>query len=288
LWSVAPGSPSFTFRVTPTTELKSLGLKVSALGTVFRDAFAVVCDRLFVGEPLVDQEVMDEGSDLHALLAKLVHVPPSAWAQELAHLLPPWIANAPDALKRIERARRARRVVEVITAEAIPAADATTRAAEVRQSVPIAVPGFAPLVLTGYIDRVDHLAAGRVRLIDYKRGALTTQVQALKDESDGQLLGYLLAARAAGWQADGAYYLSLRDGTRAGWGTIPTPGGKQASKAGVDVNELERLAGELGQAISALAAGTAAADPDGRSARDYAAIARVDERRLDVGGDVHG
>ncbi|MBA3700326.1 MAG: PD-(D/E)XK nuclease family protein [Planctomycetes bacterium] len=288
LWSVAPGTPSFTFRVPPTTDLTHLGLKVSALGTLFRDAFAVVCDRLCLSEPLVDQEVMDEGSDLHVLLAKLAPLPPATWAQELARLLPEWIAKAPDALKRVERARRARNVVEVIASEAIPASDATQRKAEVKRTVPLDVPGHDPLVLTGYIDRVDHLADGRVRLIDYKRGALSNQMQALKDGSDGQLLGYLLAARAAGWPADGAYYLSLRDGARAGWGTIPTPAGRQASKVGVALTELDRLAVELGNAIALLAAGAAAADPEGRSARDYAAIARVDERRLDVGGEAHG
>lgn len=288
LWSAAPGIPSFIFRVPPTADLKQLGLKVSALGTVFRDAFAVVCDRLCLGEPLVDQEVMDEGSDLHAILAAMAKQPPTLWTRELAILLPRWVAAAPDALKRIERTRRARRVVEVITDEVIAASDATTREAEAKRTVPIAVPGHGPLTLTGYIDRVDHLAGGRVRLIDYKRGALSAQIQALKEGNDGQLLGYLLAARAAQWQADGAYYLSIRDGTRAGWGTIPTPGGKQASKAGVDLAELDRLAGELGQAIATLADGSAVADPEGRSARDYAAVARVDERRLDLGGEANG
>jgi len=288
LWSLTPHSPSFIFRVPPTPRLQELELKVSTLGTVFRDAFAVVCDRLCLGAPLVDQEVMDEGSDLHALLATMAKQPPALWMQELATLLPRWIAGAPDALKRIERARRARRVVEVISEEIIPASDALTRETEDKRTVPIIVPGYDPLTLTGYIDRVDHLAGGRVRLIDYKRGALTSQLQALKDGSDGQLLGYLLAARAAGWQPEGAYYLSIRDGTRAGWGTIPTPGGKQASKAGVDLAELDHLAAELGQAIATLAEGIAAADPEGRSARDYAAIARVDERRLDLGGDTNG
>ncbi len=287
LWSVTPGNPSFSFRVPATAELKKLGLKVSSLGTVFRDAFAVVCDRLCLGEPLADQEVMDEGSDLHALLATMAKQPPALWTQELASSLPRWVAGAPDALKRIERARRARRVVEVITDEVIPASDAISRDTEDKRQVPIAVPGHEPFTLNGYIDRVDHLAGGRVRLIDYKRSALTTQSQALKDGSDGQLLGYLLAARAANWQADGAYYLSIRDGTRVGWGAIPTPGGKQASKAGLDLAELDRLAAELGAAIAQLAAGTAAADPEGRSGRDYAAIARADEQRLDQGGETN-
>ncbi|HEX3133455.1 MAG TPA: PD-(D/E)XK nuclease family protein, partial [Planctomycetota bacterium] len=235
LWSVTQGSPSFFFRVPATRNLKDLKLKVSALGTVFRDAFAVVCDRLCLGEPLADQEVINESSDLHALLATMAKQPPALWTQELATLLPRWVAGAPDALKRIERARRARRVVEVITEEVIPASDAIARDTEDKRQVPIAVPGHAVLTLTGYIDRVDHLAGGRVRLIDYKRGALSTQMQALKDGSDGQLLGYLLAAREANWQADGAYYLSIRDGARAGWGAIPSPGGKQASKAGLDL-----------------------------------------------------
>jgi RecB family exonuclease len=179
-------------------------------------------------------------------------------------------------------------VVEVITTEVIPAGDAVERRAEDRRKLALDVPGHGQLTLTGYIDRVDHLADGRVRLIDYKRGALTTQIQALKEERDGQLLGYLLAARAAGWQAEGAYYLSIRDGTRAGWGIIPTPGGRQACKEGVPLDELDRLATALGQAIAALADGTAAADPDGRSAQDYAAIARLDERRLDLGGQADG
>ena len=77
LWSVTPGTPSFTFRVPPATDLTELQLKVSSLGTVFRDAFAAVCDRLCLGEALVDQEVMDKGSDLHAVLAEMAQQPPS-------------------------------------------------------------------------------------------------------------------------------------------------------------------------------------------------------------------
>jgi RecB family exonuclease len=227
---------------------------------------------------------MDVGSDLHAVLAEMAKQPPSGWVQALSMMLPKWIAGAPDALKRIERARRAKRVVEVITDEVVPASDAVERQAEVKRRLTLDVPKHDPLPLAGYIDRVDHLADGRVRLIDYKRGALTTQIKALKEEGDGQLLGYLLAARAAGWRPDGAYYLSIRDGARAGWGTIPTPGGRSASKEGVALAELDRLAAALGAAIAALADGTATADPEGRSAQDYAAIARVDERRLDLGG----
>jgi hypothetical protein len=42
-------------------------------------------------------------------------------------------------------------------------------------------------------------------------------------------------------------------------------------------------AAALGRAIAELAAGTAHADPDGRSGADYAPLARLDERRLDLG-----
>jgi RecB family exonuclease len=288
LWSGAPGSPSFAFRVPPTSDLARLGLKISALGAVFRDAFAVVCDRLCLGEPLMDRETLEEGTELHRQLAELRSHPPAEWAREVPRLLETWIVAAPDELKRVERERRTRRVVEVMSQEAQAAATATAHACEDRRRVQIAVPGHQPLMLNGSIDRVDHLPGGRVRLIDYKRGAISAQMQALKDGTDGQLLGYLLAAQAAGWQPEGAYYLSLRDGARAGWGTIPTPDGRQASKAGVDLAELDRLAGELGRAIAALAGGVAAADPDGRSGRDYAPIARIDERRLDLGMGADG
>jgi hypothetical protein len=108
----------------------------------------------------------------------------------------------------------------------------------------------------------------------------------LTNSIDGQLLGYLLGARAAGWDAESAYYLSLRAGTRAGWGTIPTPTSKNATKEGSDLAELDRVAGELGEAIAELASGIAHADADGRSASDYAPIARLDELRLDVGGEI--
>jgi RecB family exonuclease len=236
----------------------------------------------------MDRETLEEGTELHRQLAELRSHPPAEWAREVPRLLETWIVAAPDELKRVERERRTRRVVEVMSQEAQAAATATAHACEDRRRVQIAVPGHQPLMLNGSIDRVDHLPGGRVRLIDYKRGAISAQMQALKDGTDGQLLGYLLAAQAAGWQPEGAYYLSLRDGARAGWGTIPTPDGRQASKAGVDLAELDRLAGELGRAIAALAGGVAAADPDGRSGRDYAPIARIDERRLDLGMGADG
>ncbi len=281
LWLQPPGQPSFVFQVPPRAP-GTLGLKASALGAVFRDGFALVCDRLCLGAPLIDREVMEEGSDLHALLARLVDLWPADWTQELKRLLPGWIAEAPDALKRIERQRRARRLSEAMAGEALVAGMAQESLAEYAGQVPLIIPRHGELVLRGYIDRVDRLPDGCVRLVDYKRGVIQDLSRALREGTDGQLLGYLLAAQAEGWTATGAYYFSLRDGTRQGWGVIPAP---QGAKAGIDLQLLPQRAAELGLAIAELADGTARADRKGRSARDYAPMARLDERRLDLEGD---
>ena len=282
LWSVAPGSPRFTFRVPPTAP-STLGLKASSLGVLFRDSFAVVCDRLALGDPFVNQELMAEGSDLHQVLTDLAVHPPSAWNSELPKLLALWVADAPDALARAERGRLSRRVLAVMADEAQAAAGTLSREPELQADVPLAIPGHEPLILHGRIDRLDRLEDGAVRLVDYKRGAITTLAKALSEGIDGQLLAYLLAAHAAGWRAESAYYLSLRSGARAGWGTIPTPSGKQPTKNGNDLATLADAAAALGHVIAELAAGTAHADRDGRSAADYAPIARLDEHRLDLG-----
>lgn len=282
MWEQPPGQPSFTFQVPPRPP-QELGLKASALGAAFRDGFALVCDRLCLGTPLIDREVMEEGSDLHALLAGLVNLWPADWLQELERQLPAWIAQAPDALKRIERARRSRRLCEAMAGEAQVAGEAQESLAEYAGQVPLIIPRHGELLLRGYIDRIDRLPDGCVRLVDYKRGAIGDLSRALREGTDGQLLGYLLAAQAADWTPTGAYYLSLRDGSRQGWGFIPS---RQGGKTGVDLQHLPQRAGELARAIAELADGIARADPDGRSARDYAPIARLDERRLE-GGD-HG
>jgi hypothetical protein len=282
LWEQAPGQPSFTFLVPPRPP-QELALKASALGAVFRDGFALVCDRLCLGTPLIDRDVMEEGSDLHALLAGLVNLWPSDWVQELQRLLPGWIDQAPDALKRIERRRRARRLCEAMSGESQVAGAAQESLAEFAGEVVLNVPRHGDLVLRGYIDRIDRLPDGCVRLVDYKRGVIGDLSRSLREGTDGQLLGYLLAAQAAGWTPSGAYYLSLRDGTRQGWGFIPSPSG---GKSGIDLQYLPQHAGELVRMIAELADGVAHADPEGRSARDYAPIARLDERRLE--GIDHG
>ncbi len=284
LWGSAPGSPSFTFRVPPCAP-QLLGLKASALGSVYRDGFALVCDRLALGEPLSDLERRDEGNALHQLLARLAPHPAASWPHVLGELLRVWVADAPDALVAGERARLARRVTATMAGESASAADALSHEAEVRVDIRIPVPGHEPLALRGSIDRLDTQPDGTVRLVDYKRGSLTALRSALDEERDGQLLAYLLGAEAKGLAPASAYYLGLGDGRRAGWGGVPTlKKGLPVLTDGVPLAELERLAGGLGSAIAALAAGTAHADPDGRSASEYAPLARLDEQRLDQGG----
>jgi len=279
-----PRSPSFAFRVPPRAPAR-LGLKASGLGSLHRDGFALVCDRLALGEPLSDLERRDEGNELHTLLAELAPHPTASWPRVLAELLRTWVADAPDALVAGERARLARRVSATMAEEAQLAAGALGHEAEVRTDIPIPVPGHDALVLRGSIDRLDTLPDGGVRLVDYKRGSLTALSEALREERDGQLLAYLLGARAMGLPPAGAYYLGLSDGRRDGWGAVPAlKKGAATLKDGLPLADLERLAAGLGAAIAALAAGTAHADPEGRSASDYAPLARLDEQRLDQGG----
>jgi hypothetical protein len=253
---------------------------------LFRDSFSVVCDRLVLGEPLIDRELMDEGEELHQLLATLAEMPPAQWEQELGRLLPSWIDAADDVLARSERGRYARRLARVLADEALAAAVTVTRAPEKKVAVTLPVPGHPDLRLNGKIDRLDRLGDGTARLVDYKRGSIADLAKALSAGIDGQLLAYLLAAQGAGLSVAGAYYLSLRTGVRAGWGAIPTPSGKKQSKDGVDLATGSAATAALGRAIAELAAGTARADPDGRTARDYAPIARLDESRLDMGAEV--
>ncbi len=282
LWSVTPNNPKFTFRV-PAMSPSQWGLKASGLSAVFRDSFSLVCDHLCLSQPLVDRDVMEEGNELHDLLAELAKQPPSAWAQVLPRLLHDWVVTCDDLLKQAERRRLAARILEVMTTEAQTVAEADKCQAEVKVTVPISIPEHETLSLRGYIDRVDHLPDGTVRLIDYKRGAISAQADQLTQGTDGQLLGYLLAAAVQQWSVSGAYYLSLRAGARAGWGTIPTPDGKKPNKAGQDLAEVENVTAELGRCLAELASGITHADPDGRSAHDYAPIARLDEQRLHTG-----
>jgi RecB family exonuclease len=282
LWSVTPANPQFTFRV-PAQPPHQWGIKASGLSAVFHDSFSLVCDHLCLSEPLLDRDVMEEGNELHDVLAELANHPPSAWAHQLPTLLHNWVVTCDDLLKQAERRRLAVRVIEVMTAEAQTVAEAKHVEAEKSVVVPITIPDHEPLRLRGRIDRVDHLHDGSVRVVDYKRGAITTQASQLAKGSDGQLLGYLLAAAANNWPVSGAYYLSLRAGTRAGWGTIPTPSGKKPSKPGQDLAEVESVTNELGRCLAELASGITHADPEGRSAADYAPIARLDEHRLQAG-----
>jgi RecB family exonuclease len=242
-----------------------------------------VCDYLCLSEPLVDREVMEEGNELHDLLATLAKTPPDTWAEQLPALLQTWADSCDDVLKQAERRRLAVCLLEVMTAEANVVAEAKGVEPEKCVNVPILIPNHEPLLLRGRIDRVDDQHDGSVRVVDYKRGAITSQITQLANGCDGQLLGYLLAAAANNWPVSSAYYLSLRSGARAGWGTIPTPDRKKTSKDGQDLATLVTVTAELSRCLAEFAGGITHADPEGRSGIDYAPIARLDEQRLHTG-----
>jgi hypothetical protein len=277
LWGQPAGRPGFALRVPP-RPAGQLGLKLSTLGAVFHDAFALVCESLALGDPLYDRERMELGTELHALLAELATLLPAEWLGHLDGRLPGWIAAGPDALARVERRRTAAALREAIAAEAAAIAPQLGSTAERPVEVPIPVPGHGVLTLNGKIDRLDRLPGGGVRLVDYKLGAASRYAQALRDGAEAQVLGYLAGLQATGERVEAAYYLSLADGRRAGFGVLPGKGGK-----GVDLVEAGPRLAALGAAIARLADGEAVADPE--AGGPYAPIARSDEARLDLGGE---
>ncbi len=280
LWIGPVGIPLFTFTVPACWPQR---LHPAELNAVFSDGFAIVCDRLALGSPWNDLSVMSAGTELHALLARLVEHPPERWTAALEPLLGEWLAAAEDELDRAQRDRACDAIRDAISTEAgeIPGA---TSLAEVKLTIPLEIPGLGRMELTGRIDRLDRLREGPVRVVDYKRGAGTYYRPALAARTEGQLLAYCLGLQAVGEVVDAAYYLGLRDGVRPGYLSLLRGGKPRAGQ--VPMSELDACRDRLVAAIARFAAGEVAADRLGASAmRGYAPIARLDEARLDDGGD---
>jgi PD-(D/E)XK nuclease superfamily len=282
LFSQQPSEPSFTFTVPPQLP-KNLGLSVSSLGDIFHDSFAILCDGLGLDDPLINSEIMEEGSQLHDdVLAPLCAFDPKQWPEKIIPLLDRWIEQGRDVFTQIERKRFARVVRQHMQTEAQEAGQAESRVAEEKIIVPLTIPGHETLSLKGRIDRYDVMPDKTVRIVDYKRGTLSQYDRLIKQEQDGQLLGYVLGLLARGLACSSAYYFSLKEGKRLGWGTYLT-GGKY--KTGLPFDLSEQLSVDMGNKIAEFAGGTAHADSEGRSARDYAPYARMDEARLGQGDD---
>jgi RecB family exonuclease len=149
----------------------------------------------------------------------------------------------------------------------------------VKLAVPLAIPGHGTLELNGKIDRLDRLADGTVRIIDYKLGSVARLSDLVKAGSEGQLLAYAAGVEARGEHLAEAYYRGLGDQRR-----VVCLEAKRKGEA-IDVGKViaQRLE-NLSKAIVRLASGDAQASVDGATfQRGYAPIARLDEARLDLG-----
>ena len=115
--------------------------------------------------------------------------------------------------------------------------------------VPALVVGGRTVRFRGRVDRVDASADGRrVRLVDYKTGAGTTEAERIDQGRDVQLAVYVLAALAAaerGPDTIAAEYRMVRRG--AGFKVLPLEPDPDAVRAG--------LAATLAVAVSGIAAG---------------------------------
>ena len=241
LWLGPRRKPSLTFTVPPRAPA-ALGLRVSTLDRAIGDSFALVCDRLAVGEVLQNRAALDDGNELHALLRDLAEHAPEAWPTAVEPLLEAWFAAAPDALERAARQRRAPVLRTIVVKEAGVASGARV---DPERKVPVELDlgALGTLTLTGRADRLDHLPDGSTAVVDYKRGRQERHRQLIKEQREAQVTAYLVGLRQAGATLAGGAFVTLADGKRVA-----------VDLEGLDVRWSAVLAG-----IVALAEGTATA-----------------------------
>jgi hypothetical protein len=249
LWPLAGiaalSPPTLEFRV-PACPPEALRLRVSSLDLALGDSFGLVCQRLALGGVLRDGALMDDGSILHELFAKLAEYPVGQWREAFERLLETWISSAPDALARAARRQRAPRLREVVSAEATAASDAQVRA-EYEVAVTLDLGELGVLTLPGRADRLDRHADGSLTVVDYKRGRSTALATKVAEQREAQVLGYVQALRGQGEQ--------VREGV-----FVPLAGGKRVAIEGDET--LVRWA-QVCAAVARLAQGTAVARIDG-------------------------
>ena len=212
LWQGPRRTPSLHFHVPPRAPT-DLGLRVSTLDRAIGDTFALVCDRLALGEVLQNRVALDDGNELHALLRDLAQHPPEAWPTAVEGLLEAWFAAAPDALERAARQRRAP-VLRTIVAKEAGVASGARIDAERKVSVELDLGFLGRLTLTGRADRLDHLPDGSTAVVDYKRGRQERHRQLVKEQREAQVTAYLIGLRQAGATLAGGAFVTLADGKR--------------------------------------------------------------------------
>ena len=191
----------------------ALGLRVSALDRAIGDSFALVCERLALGDVLQNRTALDDGNELHALLRDLAQHPPETWPAAVEPVLEAWFAAAPDALERAARQRRAPVLRTIVAKEA---GLATGARVDPERLVPVELDLgiLGTLTLTGRADRLDHLPDGSTAVVDYKRGRQERYRQLIKEQREAQVTAYLIGLRQAGVTLAGGAFVTLADGKR--------------------------------------------------------------------------
>jgi hypothetical protein len=272
LWQAEPRQPPSRVRV-PVTPPERLGLRPSRLNQVVADGFSVWCDHLALLPVLSHAPAMATGQRLHALLAEVVTTPPAQWPSALrgaATRLRPLCRDAADAAAFN---RLVRRVARLLDRECggrgkptggftpLPADAACTT--EVPLRCTLTLPDGRTLALIGRADRVDRLADGSRRVVDWKLGSAGAYRALIEAGHEGQLAAYAAALAADGQgPVTGAWYATVGDGMNASYG---------------DPTQLAQALLPIAAAIQVLADGSATIDPEGISGQRYAAIVRAAE-----------
>lgn len=252
-----------------------------SLGMAWRDAWWSVLEHLDVGPILTGTHARDDGSDLHAILQRLVAVPPAEWATAAECELAAWIAAGDDPWERLLRRRRAPEIAAAIVAEGDLLRDGRTPVPESTVAITLDIPGHGPLALRGRMDRVDRLANGRYWVVDYKRGSGEEQRRSLVAGTDAQVLTYLYGLRQAGRVVAGGHYRGLATGSTCGYLDVASPAPLPGRGTYVDTAQIDTLVARLGTHLAQVLDGVCPLDlSEDAPSRRYLPIARSDDLRL--------
>ena len=275
LWAPPRRAPT-ALRVPPRAPA-ALGLRASRLNQLGGDAFSAVLDHLRPAAPLTESPAIRRGLDLHRLLAGVVASPPPAWRSALAAAGRTYVEEASDPFDRVRRRALLRRLDHLLKREIgergrpgngwSPLPADGMAAGEVTVVARIPLPDGGHLDLTGRADRVDTLADGTRRVVDWKLGSNPRYRSAIADGTEGQLAAYAAGLSTPEHPVTAAWYATVGDGGAAPY---------------ADAAALAAALVRLGAAVARLAAGEATVDADGVSGERYAPIARTAEMALDA------
>lgn len=180
-----PAAPVERPNPAPPLEARPTKLRVTEIGTLIRDPYAIYARRVLGLDPLdpiaPSLEAPERGTAIHDILAEFVRT----WSG-------PFDATAVDELNRLAQLEFAKldeaevtalwlprfaRIAEAfVELEASRAADIAERRVEISGSMERVTPA-GTVTITGRADRIDRMADGRLTLLDYKTGTAPSPQQ---------------------------------------------------------------------------------------------------------------